>query len=351
MRGGRLIPLLAGGLTAIRAKLDPEFRRPLGVYIHLTERCDGRCAYCGYERMAATTNRQLTGEFVIDCVRQFAALGARKLNLTGGEPLLVPDLERIIATAKQHGMFVAVSTNGLALAGQVHRLRDADVVMVSVDGREPVHDALRGEGAHRRVLASLRALRAARIPFWTTTVLTRATLGEIEAVLAIAREFGAVANFTLIQYLPEPDRHFVLPGAARIRELIPTEGEARVAVRRLLELKRAGEPVGSTTAFLDYLLAWPDYGRLTDPLERGIACQAGRLYCHLYADGKLYACGQGYGWQEGEPIGADGVAGAFRRLRRVPGCRACRVACDMENSLIYDLRPGAVGNWLRQLLR
>lgn len=344
-------PLWRGGLTAVRAKLDPRFRRPLGVYLHLTERCDGECVYCDFDRMAATTNRQLAGDLVIDCLRQFAALGTRKLNLTGGEPLLVPDLERIIAAAKRCGMFVAVSTNGLTVADRVQCLRGVDVVMVSYDGREPVHEALRGRGTHRRVLAAMEALRGAGIKFWTTTVLNRANLGEIDHILATARRYGTVANFALLQYLPEENPHFLLPAAARIRDLIPEDAATRAAVRRLLDLKRAGEPVGSTTDYLEFLLAWRDYHQLFDSGENGIGCQAGRLYCHLYADGRLYACGQGYGRQAGEPIGADGVAGAFRRLRRLPDCNSCRVACDRENSLIYSLRPAAVGNWVRELLR
>ncbi|HNW93283.1 MAG TPA: radical SAM protein [bacterium] len=347
----KLRALWHGGMAALRAQTDARFRRPLGVYVHLTERCNANCVYCDYDRMAATTCRQLPADFVIDCLQQFAALGTVKLNLTGGEPLLVPELERIIDAARRLRMFIAVSTNGLLLAEQAERVRGVDVVMLSHDGREAVHDSLRGAGTFRRVLAAKEALAHRGIKFWTTTVLNRRTGTEIEYLIDQARQYRTVANFTLLQHLPEENDNFLLPCAARISDLIPDTEETHRMLDQLIGLKRSGAPIGSTLAYLEFLRRWPDYRELYAASGRGIQCVAGKLYCHLYADGALYACGQCHGIIPGEPVrGAGGVAAAFSRLRRLP-CQSCRVACDMENALIYGLQPRVLLNWLREIGR
>ena len=86
------------------------------------------------------------------------------LILSGGEPLLRPDLFEIAARARELGLFLALSTNGTLIDAAAARRIAArfDYVGVSLDGRPPTHDLFRrSAGAFERSLAALRRLRDA----------------------------------------------------------------------------------------------------------------------------------------------------------------------------------------------
>lgn len=341
--------LLRGGLAAVRARLRPSFRRPLGVYLCLTSRCDGACRYCRFPELHATAPREFSTAETADLIDELAAAGTVKLNLTGGEPLLHPGLPTLLARARARGLFTVVSTNGLRLADRAAAVRDAAVVMVSVDGRPDHHDAMRGAGSHARVLAGLAALAAQGTRFWLTAVITAATLDDDDYLLDLARRYQTVVNFVLPNFTAEPVPESHLPAAAAAAGWFPEPNALRTALARLLARQQAGEPIGSTAPYLRLLLAWPDYRELRSARPGGCRCWAGRLSCHLYPNRRLYACGQLFGTNAGVPFAPGGFAAAFARLAAPPDCRSCRVGCELENNLIYSLHPGAIGNWLRRL--
>lgn len=342
----KISQLIKGGITALKANVY-GYKAPLGVYIHLTESCNLNCVYCDYNELAKRDGNKLTADFVIDCIDKLAALGTVKLNLTGGEPLLIDGIGRIIDFAKNKGMFVVMSSNGLLIKDKIDEIKNLDLLMISFDGTEAAHDSLRGKGTHKKVMGAMEILRNNNIKFFTTTVLNTKTSGEIDYIVKNAENFHTEANFTLIQFLPDENNYILLPSKERISQLIPTDAEIRGHVRRLIELKESGKPIGSTMQYLEFLLKWEDYNQLFSSKEYGFRCWAGSLYCHLYADGKLYSCGHCIGAIEGQDVLTLGVKNAFNRLKKLPNCNSCRVACDTENSLIYSLNPGAIYNWLR----
>lgn len=106
--------------------------------LSLTDVCNMRCSYClpdGYQRGA--DENFLTLEEIRRLVSTFAALGTRKIRLTGGEPSLRRDLPEIIALSKaQPGIdTVAVTSNGLRLEKHLAAWRQAglDQLNLSVD--------------------------------------------------------------------------------------------------------------------------------------------------------------------------------------------------------------------------
>src|SRR6185437_5005179 len=115
--------------------------RPLrDLRISVTDRCQFRCTYCIpreiFGRDFAFLPRQdlLTFEELTRLGRVFAGLGVRKLRLTGGEPLLRRDLERLVAMlAGIDGVEdIAVRTDGALLAGKARLLADAGLRRVTV---------------------------------------------------------------------------------------------------------------------------------------------------------------------------------------------------------------------------
>jgi cyclic pyranopterin phosphate synthase len=115
--------------------------RPLrDLRISVTDRCNLRCRYCMPREVYGPSFRflpraeLLSFEEIACLARAFANLGVRKLRLTGGEPLLRRDLERLVAMLREIDGIeeVAMTTNGVLLAERAHALARAGLTRVTV---------------------------------------------------------------------------------------------------------------------------------------------------------------------------------------------------------------------------
>jgi cyclic pyranopterin phosphate synthase len=115
--------------------------------ISVTDRCNFRCTYCmprevfGPDYQFLDRAELLTYEEIARLVRVFARFGVTKVRLTGGEPLLRRQLERLVAmVAEVEGITdIAMTTNGSLLRAKAPALRDAGLsrVTVSLDSLDP----------------------------------------------------------------------------------------------------------------------------------------------------------------------------------------------------------------------
>ncbi len=274
--------------------------------------------------------------------------GTRRIQFTGGEPMLRDDLGEILCRAKSLGMFVGLSTNGYQVAERAGELDPADIVQISYDGPPEIHGYLRGEESVRDAQEAIEALLSRGIKVWTTTVLTRINAPYIDAVVDHARERGFTANFVLLDFFEDPKEHFH-PSLREIGDLILAGEERKEALRKLIELKRGGAPVGGSLPYFQNALNWPHDDRVTSPEPSPYyRCWAGRSVAHLEADGKLYACGMGVGRVKGIDVREDGFSAAWKRLRPLPDCNSCTMACGVESNLLFSLNPGTILNWLKE---
>jgi len=150
--------------------------------ISVTDKCNLRCVYCMPEQGLPWLNRSdiLSYEEIAAIVRELAALGLRRVRLTGGEPLVRRDLPELVRqlAAVPHIADLALSTNAVLLAPMAAELRAAGInrVNVSLDSLRPDRiDAIaRRPGVHQAILAGLRAADAAGLaPIKVNTVVLR----------------------------------------------------------------------------------------------------------------------------------------------------------------------------------
>src|SRR6266403_1760925 len=119
----------------MRAEPKPPFvldtlGRPLkSLRLSVTDRCNLRCLYCMPEEEYVWLPREalLTFEELARLVEHFSGLGVTELRLTGGEPLLRQDLDRLVAMLAANSAIrdLALTTNGVLLAEQAQSLRRA----------------------------------------------------------------------------------------------------------------------------------------------------------------------------------------------------------------------------------
>jgi GTP 3',8-cyclase len=186
--------------------------RPLrDLRISVTDRCNFRCVYCmpkevfGRDYRFLPREALLTFEEIERLARAFAALGVEKIRITGGEPLVRRDLERLVAMlARIDGLDLTLTTNGALLPQKARALADAGLrrITVSLDSLDDgVFRAMNDvDFPVARVLAGIEAAAAAGLPVKVNVVVKRG-LNE-DSVVDLARHFrgsGHIVRF--IEYM------------------------------------------------------------------------------------------------------------------------------------------------------
>lgn len=189
--------------------LPDKFGRPLGsLRLSVTDRCNMRCRYCMPEENYVWLPRAslLSYEELSRLAGIFLTLGATKIRLTGGEPLLRHDLPELVGLLRRHSGLedLALTTNGILLAQQARFLRLAglDRVTVSLDTLRPDRLAsFAKSGKHAEILAGIREARQAGLgPVKLNSVVVRGyNDDEIPALLEYAIDQGAELRF--IEYM------------------------------------------------------------------------------------------------------------------------------------------------------
>lgn len=159
----------ADPLPAHTALTDSFGRKINYVRMSVTDRCDFRCVYCMSERMTFLPRaRILTLEELAALGRTFVELGARRIRITGGEPLVRRDILWLLQTLgqlRERGLMeLTLTTNGSQLERMAADLKAAGVARlnVSLDSLDPnrFHRITR-TGELETVLRGIRAAQAA----------------------------------------------------------------------------------------------------------------------------------------------------------------------------------------------
>lgn len=269
-------------------------RRPLhDLRISVMDRCNFRCPYCMPEDTYHPAFRflhrdeRLTLDEISRLARLFVQLGVRKIRITGGEPLLRPDLSELIAeVAGFTGVEVALTTNGVLLSQNAAALAAAGLarVTVSLDALdEPTFSRMSGgRGGLQRVLDGIAAAREAGLsPVKINAVIERG-INE-HAVFDLLRHFrgsGVIVRF--IEYMDVGNiNHW------RRRDMVPSA--------ELLKLINARWPVTPMEA--NYHGEVAQRYRFDDGAgEVGFISSVSSPFCgsctraRLSSDGKLFTC-------------------------------------------------------------
>lgn len=125
------------------------------MHLYLTNKCNLRCPHC-YMFSGKSNEQELTTEEVIDVINKYRTIArGKRLTISGGEPTIRPDFERIIQYASKQGLEVKLLTNGsLFSKATIETLSNyIGAVQVSIDGFSEESNAIvRGYGHFQKAL-------------------------------------------------------------------------------------------------------------------------------------------------------------------------------------------------------
>ena len=154
---------------------------------NLIRRCNLTCMHCYSISADIDFPGELSTQEVVSVMHDLRAYGVPALILSGGEPLLRPDLFEIAAHAKSLGFYLALSTNGTLIdVPMALRVRDAgfDYVGISLDGLQATHDRFRKKAkSFDRSLSALRVLRDMGVKVGVRFTLTQDNAADFEPLL------------------------------------------------------------------------------------------------------------------------------------------------------------------------
>ena len=297
--------------------------RPFSATFAVTNRCNLRCEYCNCPFIDPS---HLSLEQVDVLFDRLQGMGVRRLGLAGGEPLLRHDLGEIIARAKQRGFFVSVNSNLTLYDRNPEPLGHADLVYTSLDGDRAAHNRARGERAYDGVVDGIKDLVRRGKPVIAICVVTEHSIGQAEVLLEQAERLGYRMHFQ-----PQCVDTEIVRG--EVSASVSNE-ELRAFWRRLLESKRMGRPIVSSTPYLELLSQWNDFS-ISAYYDSQTRCPAGHGYIYIDPQANAFACA----YTKGQTPPVNLLANDWRESwdRQNP-CTRCTVGPMLEFNLLFQ-RP------------
>ncbi|MCS7315994.1 MAG: radical SAM protein [Bryobacterales bacterium] len=289
---------------------------PIVAHLIPTRRCNLACTYCNeYDhRSEPVPLSELTAR-----VDRLAELGASAVTLSGGEPLLHPEVEALVRHVRARGMLASLITNGYLLSPRlIEGLNRAglDYLQISADNLEP--DAV-SHKSWRPLLPKLRWLaRHATFAVNVNLVLGTGTARPEDAVTiaAEARRMGFHVTVGLAH-----------DGWGRLRPL----GARERAVYEQLAGARA-------SSFADFATYHQFQRNLVAGRPNRWHCPAGGLYLYVCERGLVHYCSQQRG-RPGIPLARYGVEDLEREYTREKPCAPlCTVSCVHQVAMLDRLR-------------
>jgi radical SAM protein with 4Fe4S-binding SPASM domain len=256
-----------------------------------TLRCNLRCTHCGSSCEPSSPVRELTTDEML-CILQTVAedfdTSRMAMAITGGEPLMRPDLFQIMAQMQRLGMLIGIVSNATLLTpDKAARLVDVGMrtISISLDGPEAVHDAVRGKGTFAKTMQGIEVARRAGIPLVEAITCVRpANVSLLRETERLVRDAGA-NNWRLITI----DRMGRVAGEAN-PEFWLEPPEVRKLLdfieQRRIDLQRASDPFDVRFSCGGFLGVRREHAVRPGDGQ----CFAGLCVASILADGKVSAC-------------------------------------------------------------
>ncbi len=290
--------------------------RPILAHIIPIRRCNLSCVYCSE---FDDFSKPVPTEMMIERIDHLARLGATTITISGGEPLLHPELEAIVGRIREHGIIATLITNGYLLnVDRIRKLNRAglDYLQISIDNVMPDDVSKKS----LKVLDQKLELFARHAEFnVTVNSVLGSSIKKPEDALTVARR-ALELGFTSTVGVIHDDSG----------QLHPLTSEQKGVYDQIISLPKK-------SAF-----NFSYYNQFQENLVHGLPnewhCRAGSRYLYICEDGLVHYCSQQRD-HPGIPLADYGQTDLERENKTVKTCAAfCTVSCVHQVSMIDQLR-------------
>jgi MoaA/NifB/PqqE/SkfB family radical SAM enzyme len=316
------------GLRGRRLRLERRFRevgmlihafrfpyRPVAAHIIPIRRCNLSCAYCNeYD----DCSEPVPTHEMLRRIDKLATLGTGVVTLSGGEPLLHPDLDEIVRRIRSHGRIATLITNGCLLSRtRIARLNRAglDHLQISIDNVMPDDVSKKS----LKVLDQKLRWLAEDAEFGVTVnSVVGGGIRQPEDALTIARRARALGFSTTVGIIHD--------GSGQLQ---PLDEHQRRILEEVLAVGKSAFDVANYNRFQKNLAAG---------LPNDWHCGAGCRYLYVCEDGLVHWCSQQRG-HPAIPLDQYGPEDLRREYHVVKACAArCTVGCVHRVAQVDELR-------------
>jgi len=263
----------------------------------VTRQCNLSCLHCRASADLGPYDDELTTDEGLKLLAQIREVGQPVIILTGGEPLLRPDIFELARYGTEMGLRMVMAVNGTLLnPATALKLKTAGIqrISISLDGATAEgHDHFRQmPGAYAGVLKGVEAAKTVGLEFQINTTITRLNLKEIPQIQELVKQLGAVAHhiFMLVptgrgrslteQTISAEEYEQTLTGLIKSKDEFPLPIKATCAPHYYRILRELAQQEGKEITLKTQGL---------DALTRG--CLGGTGFCFISHRGQVQACG------------------------------------------------------------
>ena len=267
-------------LRALGTMVENRLRkRPLGITLELTRRCNARCDYCNHWKEQKQTEQDLADYVgVVEKFQPFA------VTICGGEPFMRRDAMDIIKAVKHAPggwRYVGIITNGWFLTDdRCQKLLDTGIDQINISLNWPdvrQDDDRKIKGLFKRIehVVPMLVSRGANVQM--NSIIMNDNLDCVVPIAKLSHQWGASVMYTLYSELP----------ADNTGHLFPTERQPRLreVLAELKELRRTQGNIGNVQWYFDQI---PSY------VEGNVipGCTAGKDALHISPGGMVRPCAE-----------------------------------------------------------
>ena len=248
-------------------------------YIEITHECNLRCKHC-LNNSGSKLQNQITDDEIFNLILEFSKAGIQEIRFTGGEPLTHKRIYDFIALAHHLGLYTSIGTNGTLVTNNVaEKLKFAglDKAVVSVDGTEKAHDAIRGNGNYKRTTEGIKKLETNGIKVRINAVIMKSNMDD---VIKLAKQLNKDKVHLMI-------RRFIESGRGRLLTDNTLSKQDYNYVREQLE-----NELNENYIIGHYLKENEQISyRIKLPFDFTKGCKAGQRALIILPNGDIHLCG------------------------------------------------------------
>ena len=254
-----------------------------------TQRCNLSCRHCGSDCFASAKDLDMPLEDFLKALDTIPPKNRLIVVLTGGEPLLRPDIQEIGMEITRRGYLWSMVSNGFFYTEEMHRKLMSSgmrALTISLDGMEDTHNWMRGNPkSHENALKAIGiAAKEKRLDFDVVSCINKRNLPQLEEMYSTLSGLG-VKQWRLFTIIPigraiqEPDLHLSNQEMVRLMDFI---AEKRKGLSKRRGADRAMEVSFSCEGYLG------KYEEKVRPVRH--FCHAGINIASVLIDGRICAC-------------------------------------------------------------